>query len=125
MCLETELLTGGRSCTQIDSNLQNYDDRHPGGISVSVKANEKMCFFQALPVQARWNITNVLHNITRIPPDLEHGVLASPAPSASKHLLPARLQPEETLQALQLEMCCAQCHPHLSNAAVPVGLLHR
>lgn len=56
-----------------------------------------MCFFQALPVQTRWNVTNVLHNITRISFDLQHGVLASPTPSASKHLLSTCLQPEETL----------------------------
>lgn len=82
-------------------------------------------FSQALPVQTRWNITNVLHNVTGVPVDLQHGVLASPAPFTSEHLLSTCLQPEETLQALQLEMCCPQCHPHLCDAAAPVSLLHR
>ena len=124
MRLETELLTSGSDCTWIDNNLKYNDDRHPWKRNDSAKTNKKMCFFQALPVQTRWNITNVLHDVTRIPFDLQHGVLSSPAPSASKHVLPTCLQPEETIQALQLEMCCSQCHPHLSNAPLSVGLLH-
>lgn len=79
---------------------------------------------QALLVQARRNITNVLHNVARIPSDLQHGVLASPAAPPPEHLLPTRLQPEEALQALQLEVRRAQCHPHLCDLALSLGLLH-
>lgn len=91
---------------------------------ILLRPTRQCVFLQALPVQTRWNITNVLHDITRIPFDFQHGVLPSPTPSASQHFLPTCLQPEETIQALQLEMCCSQCHPHLSNTPLPVGLLH-
>lgn len=69
----------------------------PEKIIDSAKTNRKICFFQALPVQTRWNITNVLHDITRIPFDLQHSVLPSSTPSASKHVLSTCLQPEETI----------------------------
>lgn len=79
---------------------------------------------QALPVQARWNIANVLHHVAGVPSDLQHGVLAAPAAPPPQHFLPTRLQPEEALQALQLEVRRSQRHPHLRDLALSLGLLH-
>lgn len=114
--------------------IRKYPARVPSiGIGVWKNPGKVFLFFiftslllrtQALLVQARWNIANVLHDVARIPSDLQHGVLASPAAPPPEHFLPPRLQPEEALQALQLEVRRAQCHPHLRDLALSLGLLH-